>query len=182
MRLRPALLLTVFLTAGTFLIAGCGSNDPASAPPAGGGQVPAAGGGGGANANQVDCPTSAMVGQHLGFTPKGDVDVTRGSSETVVCSYNGTFSDGKSATALLRLGTDTSPSYFADFKKQEADQGYKTIDVTGLGDEAFRFETQSFGVINNLVARKGNYQIYVGAQATVEQETELVKALFSQRG
>src|SRR6185369_9738515 len=78
MRLRPALLLTVFLTAGTFLIAGCGSNDPASAPPAGGGQVPAAGGGGGANANQVDCPTSAMVGQHLGFTPKGDVDVTRG--------------------------------------------------------------------------------------------------------
>jgi hypothetical protein len=148
---------------------------PASAAPTAGSTGGNAGGGSGIAFGQ-GCPTSAVVGGLLGMTFKGDPQVTKGT-DAIVCTYTGTRDSDKAPEFVLvnmRTGTE------ADMARTRQQEIAPAVRQSGIGDEAYSFQTQSIGsTLTNLVARKGNRIVQIGGEATMAQLTAVVNMLLA---
>ena len=150
---------------------------PASAAPTAGSSG-SAGGGSGITFGQ-GCPTNAVVGGLLGMTFKGDPRVTKGE-DAIVCSYTGTRdSDNAPEFVLLNMRSGNSTD-MARARQQEIDGGNSPVSQSGIGDEAYSFQTQSLrSTLTNLVVRKGSRMVQVGGEATMAQLTAVVNMLLA---
>jgi hypothetical protein len=125
------------------------------------------------------CPSKSLVESKLGLSLDGDAVETR-ANPRVNCSYKGKrLSDNKVTTVFIGSDGASGPGPFADYRKQEADQGYPLADRAGLGDGAFTWTvTAVTSTTNNMVTYKGSLRIYLGSTATLDQEADLAVAIW----
>jgi hypothetical protein len=163
------------------LLAGCGTNPaPAAGPPAAGGGPTSAGhstGTSGATSAGPQCPAGTDVGQTLGITVTHADDPVRNDT-SVVCGYGGTRADGGGTGATIRLQTGDAQREYEALKGTAGAQGYPTTDKSGVGDEAFTYSIARAN-LDFLVARKGEFVVFISAQASFDQEVALANLLIS---
>jgi hypothetical protein len=176
--MRPTVPAVVIALA---LAAGCGfaAQQPQQADPPASGPATTSGSGAGAGGGP-QCPANSVIATTLGIAVTETQEPTRFGTSSVVCTFDGTLSSGTSANVTLRLQTGTSASDYADFRTKSAAQGFSLTDRSGIGDEAFTYVFgPAIGPINAVVARKGDLLVYLGSQASFEQEVALLKVLFA---
>lgn len=117
----------------------------------------------------------AAVGAALGMTMEAP-DVTNDPPITV-CDYWST----NRHKVIIRIQRDLGPKDFSENKaSMRTELNQPTIDVPGIGDEAYVTSNHSKFVPNNtLVARKGAVEIMISSGATVNREKSLMRTLFA---
>jgi len=173
--MRPILPIAVLTLS---LLAGCGQNAGPSAdqgPTSAGGAPTPTGRSTGAG---PQCPADADLTKTLGITVTNDHDPVRSSTTSAVCSYDGKRADGRAASVQVHLQLGGAKAEYDALKKTAADQHYTTSDRSGIGDEAFTFANNDYG-INYLVVLEGDLMVDIAAQASFEQETALANLLFA---
>jgi hypothetical protein len=125
------------------------------------------------------CPTSAVVGPALGMV-LGGVQETFLPQSGVVCDYDGMRTAAGAMTGVsLSVGKGVDAAQFAGVRASYAERGLFLTDLSGIGDEAFTLSTPAPGlVVTTLIARKSDILVTLSAQATLEQETALVRTIF----
>jgi hypothetical protein len=126
------------------------------------------------------CPASSVVGSALGMV-LGDVRATPLPESGVVCEYDGMRTAAGAMTGVsLSLGRGVDASRFASVRASYEGQALLLTDVPGVGDEAFTVSMPAPGlIVNQLIVRRGDLLVTLSAQATLEQEIVLVKAIFA---
>jgi hypothetical protein len=158
------------------LLAGCGGSTPASPDAGSTGTAPASAVNPGSDKPTNTCPEQARVGSALAATYDAP-DVTNGETG-VVCMYKGhKVADNEVSVAMVMIRSDAQAE-MDQLRKDEAGQGYTIKDVSGLGDEAFTWEVTGFKTPTvNVTARIGDRQVYIAADATLDQVVALVRQL-----
>jgi hypothetical protein len=179
-----ALLVAVALSTGCGLFNSDNKGEqaagpaPATAGPTAGSTVGSAVGGPGSKFAQ-ECPSSAVVGGLLGMTFKDAPRVTKATG-AIVCSYTGTRNSDNAAEYVLLNMHSGDATDMARARQDEVESGNSPVSQSGIGDEAYSFQTQSIrSTLTNLVVRKGNRMVQVGGEASLAQLTAVVTLLLA---
>jgi hypothetical protein len=119
--------------------------------------------------------SAAVVKSTLGFTVS---EPTESFDESEIeCTYRPT-NDGH--TVIVKFRSDRDAASFAQTRRETDQSGKPTMDVDGLGDEAYA-TSDEFGevVTNTLVARKGSVEMLVVAAAPIEAEKAFIGRVFA---
>ena len=140
-------------------LSGCGGGSASSGGSASGSTTPAASGGAQTD-GKVSCPAVTEINSTLGLNVKGPsmLKVTGGS---ILCLYTATTSGGGSANVVLNA--HETKAGFANAKAQFAgEKSGHLSDVSGLGDQAVSFITNSISVD----AMQGTLFVHAAANGT----------------
>lgn len=126
------------------------------------------------------CPPSATVGAALGMT-LGTVEENAMPQSSVSCEYDGMRSGAGTITGVsLSIGRGVDAAQFAQVRESYVGRGLYVTEVAGVGDQAFTTSTAAPGlVVTHLVAVRAGLFVTLSAQASLDQEISLVRAILS---
>lgn len=100
------------------------------------------------------------------------------SAEEVHCTYQPVADGGLTIQVQFRLAQDQAS--FATFRTESGTPGVETMDLAGVGDEAY-YSSSEFGdvVTNTVTARKGTVVFILGAPTPLDEVKALVQQVLA---